>query len=82
MGVANNYTCHRQLYRLVPVLFTPVQQFHPTCPHTFYTCSTLYLLKFLGKFMLLSDIFEVVTAIMMSVFCYEISHFYYDCGDS
>ena len=27
MGVANtcNYTCYRQLYRLVPVLFTPVQ---------------------------------------------------------
>ena len=25
MGVVNNYTCYRQLYRLVPVLFTPVQ---------------------------------------------------------
>ena len=25
--VANNYTCYRQLYRLVPVLFTSVQQF-------------------------------------------------------
>ena len=24
-GVANNYTCYRQLYRFVPVLFTPVQ---------------------------------------------------------
>ena len=29
-----------------PVLFTPVQQFYSTCPHTFYTCSTL---NFLGK---------------------------------
>ena len=28
---------------------TPVQQFHPTCPCTFYTCSTLYLLNFLGE---------------------------------
>ena len=25
MGVANNYTCYRQLYRLVSLLFTPVQ---------------------------------------------------------
>ena len=51
MGVANNYACYRQLYRLaiVSVLFIPVQQFHPTCSHTFYTCSTLYLLKFFGK---------------------------------
>ena len=49
MGVANNYACYRQLYRLVPVLFIPVQQFHPTCSYTFYTCSTLYLFKFLGK---------------------------------
>ena len=24
MGVANNYTCYHQLYRLAPVLFTPV----------------------------------------------------------
>ena len=30
---------------LSSVLFTPVQQFHPTCPRTFYTCSTLYLFK-------------------------------------
>ena len=36
MGVANNYICCRPLYRLVPVIFTPVQQFHLTCPHTFY----------------------------------------------
>ena len=28
MGVANNYSCHRQLYRLVPAIFTPVQQIH------------------------------------------------------
>ena len=49
MGVANNYACYRQLYRLVPVLFIPVQQFHPTCSHTFYTCSTLYLSKFFWK---------------------------------
>ena len=49
MGVANNYTCYRQLYRLVPVLFTPVQQFHPTCLCTFYTTSTLYLFKFWGE---------------------------------
>ena len=48
MGVANNYACYRQLYRLVPVLFIPVQQFHPTCSYTFYTCSTLYLFKFFG----------------------------------
>ena len=43
MGVANNYTCYHQLYRLV---FTPVQQ---SCPHTFYTCLTLYLFNFGGK---------------------------------
>ena len=35
MGVAHNYTCYRQLYGLVPVLFTPVQQLHPTCFCTF-----------------------------------------------
>ena len=35
MGVANSYTCYCQLYRLVPVLFTSVQQFHPTCPVLF-----------------------------------------------
>ena len=43
VGVANNYTCYHQLYRLVPACaFTTVQQFHLTCFHTFYTCSTLY----------------------------------------
>ena len=48
MDVANNYTtCYRQLYRHVPVPFSIVQQFHPTCPCTctFYTCSTLHLKK-------------------------------------
>ena len=35
-----------------PCTFTPVQQFHSTCPRTFYTGSTLYLLKFLEKFLL------------------------------
>ena len=25
IGVANNYTCYLQLYKLVPVLFIPVQ---------------------------------------------------------
>ena len=56
MGVANNYTCYRQLYRLVPVLFTPVQQFHPTCLRTFYTFSTLYLLNFGRKIFMSSFI--------------------------
>ena len=55
MGVDNNYTCCRQLYRFLPVLFTPVQQFHPTCPLTFYTCSTLYLF---GKIVLCLQLFE------------------------
>ena len=49
MHVANNYTCYCQFYRLVPMLFTPVQQFHPTCLCTFYTFSTLYLFKFFEK---------------------------------
>ena len=39
------------------VLFTPVQQFHPTCSRTFYTCSTLYLFTFLGKFFMTSTSF-------------------------
>ena len=56
MGVANNYTCCRQLYRLIPVLFIPVQQFHPTCPHTFYTCLTLYPFKFFEKKFIMSSI--------------------------
>ena len=58
MGVANNYACYRQLYRLVPVLFIPVQQFHPTCSYTFYTCSTLYLLNFLENFYVLCTRFS------------------------
>ena len=41
-----------KLYRLVPVLFTPVQQFHPTCPCSLYTCSTLYLIS-LSKFLIM-----------------------------
>ena len=45
---AIDYTCYCQLYRLVSLLFTPVQQFHPTCLCNFYTCSTLYLLIFFG----------------------------------
>ena len=50
MDVANNYTtCYCQLYRRVPVPFSIVQQFHPTCPCTFYTCSTLHLKKILRK---------------------------------
>ena len=59
MGVANNYT-----YILVPVLFTPVQQFHPNCSHTFYTCSTLYLFKFLGKFLCLVNKILVIDSWM------------------
>ena len=41
------------VHGIVPVLFTPVQQFHPTCLCTFYTCSTLYLLNFLEKMFLI-----------------------------
>ena len=63
MGVANNYACYRQLYRLVPVLFIPVQQFHPTCSYTFYTCSTLYLFKIFGKIFicLISMVYSTTT---------------------
>ena len=35
------YLLYHQLYRLVPVLFTPVQHFHSTCTRTFYTCSAI-----------------------------------------
>ena len=42
MGVTNNFTCYCKLYRLVPVIFTPVQQFYPTFFVLFTpTCSTL-----------------------------------------
>ena len=53
IGVANSY---RQLYRLVPVLLKPAQQFHPTCLYNFYTCQ-LYLLKVLGEFYALFNSF-------------------------
>ena len=45
------YTCYCQLYRLVPVLFTPVQQFHPTCPILF-TPVQLHTFLIFEKFLL------------------------------
>ena len=71
MDVANNYTCYCQLYRLVPVLFSPVQQFHPT---TFFTRLTLCLvLKFLGKFyyVFLSLICNIINARACAAFLHQ-----------
>ena len=44
MGAANSYTCCHQIYKLVPLLFTHVQPFHPTCSCAFYTCC-IFLFK-------------------------------------
>ena len=40
---------HSGSHRLC-ILFINCSAIHPTCSHTFYTCSTLYLLKIFGKF--------------------------------
>ena len=70
MGVANDYTCYHQLCRLVPVLFTPVQQFYlffnPTCPCTFFTTiQLLYLLIFENFYMLLGPYIDILHASIM-----------------
>ena len=81
MAVANNYyTCYRQLYRLqlVPVLFTPVHQFHlflnpiATCPCNFFcNYSTLYLFKILENFyMLLGLYIDILHARRHSAYTY------------
>ena len=55
MGVANNYACYCQLYRLVPILFTPVHD---------QLCT---FLSFLGKLLCL----HITLSLHFSVFSFK-----------
>ena len=71
MGVVNNYNCCHQLCRLVPVVFTPVQQFCTFIPVQLCTFLNVFLLQY-------SMLFDVQrTHGVIWFFCETVTHIVY-----